>query len=261
MMAVCFEIDQHSKHESRLYALPRGYPRTYLTKCPGDVLIADLFLPWVRRLHVIVMVRDPRDIVVSRHRARPDRYWAGLRYWKDYLPYVRKLQGHRRVSVVRYEDLVRDPDRVQDRLREELPFLTYCAAFSEFHRVSRASVASREALGGLRPVSRASIGNWRKHKPRLAGQLKIHGPITEQLIEFGYEKDSSWLRELDGVKPDLSASHWPEYFSPGELKARRKEASRRVPKVVVGHSVAYRTMRRGYRGLRRRVRSGFRGQP
>src|SRR5712664_1119421 len=52
---------------------------------------------------------------------------------------------------------------------------------------------SQQALGGLRPPDAASIGRWRAHKERLAGQLRIHGPITRELIELGYERDDAWL--------------------------------------------------------------------
>ena len=45
---------------------------------------------------------------------------------------------------------------------------------------------------------------------RVAGQIAIHGSISEDLIAFGYESDESWLAALKGVPPDLTPSHWPE---------------------------------------------------
>jgi hypothetical protein len=49
--------------------------------------------------------------------------------------------------------------------------------------------------------------------PRIAGQIALHGSIAEDLVEFGYETDDRWLAELEGIEPDTSPSHWPEYFT------------------------------------------------
>lgn len=257
MMVACFDIDRYAEHERQIHCLTSGSPRVYLTKWPGDVVVADLYVRVIPRLYVVVMIRDPRDIIVSRHGLRPDRYWTGLRFWKAYLPYVRRLRGHRRVTLVRYEDLVRDPNGVQQLLLQRMPWLTRRARFSGFHEVSRPSELSRIALGGLRPVSQSSIGKWKRNKPRVAGQQMLHGPITEDLIEFGYEPDATWREELAGAGLDLAASHWREYFRPGEVACRRRAAVRALPKAILGHSVVYRTVRRFYRGVKRRVRFGL----
>ena len=68
-----------------------------------------------------------------------------------------------------------------------MPFLKMRSRFSEFHKLASPSLPSLVALGGLRPITTESIGNWRHHLPRLAGQLLIHGPISQDLIDFGYE--------------------------------------------------------------------------
>jgi hypothetical protein len=93
----------------------------------------------------------------------------------------------------------------------DMPFLVRRADFADFHRHARPSEKTIEALGGVRPVDTSSIGAWRQHKPRLAGQLALHGPITRELIELGYEVDDGWLKELDGVVPDTRPSRFPEH--------------------------------------------------
>jgi hypothetical protein len=215
------------------------------------------------RLFVVVMIRDPRDIVCSRHRADPDRYWCGLNYWKAYVPWIRRLSGHPRVTVVRYEDLVSDPDGVQELLMRSMPWLVRRAPFHEFHGHARASARSSAALGGVRPVSRSSIGNWRSHKPRLAGQIRQHGSITADLVEFGYETDEMWERELEDVEPDLEPSHWPEQGTE-LIERRRRKAKARAVWAALGqlaiaralHRVAVRS-ERGIKSVLRR-RSGDR---
>jgi hypothetical protein len=66
-----------------------------------------------------------------------------------------------------------------------------------------------------------SVGRWRNHRSRIAVQLELHGPITEDLVEFGYEANDSWLQLLEGGEPDVSSSHHSEYFSQTEIWVRR----------------------------------------
>ena len=222
MMSACFEIDLYPKHESSIYTRPTRKADIFLTKRPRDILVVGPMLSVMPNLHVIYMLRDPRDTVSSKHRKDPDRYWASLRYWKTYTIYGRKLQNHPRFISVRYEDLVTQADRVQECLMQRIPFLTKRAPFTQYHEIARPDSDSLAALKGIRPVSTKSIGNWRNHLPRIAGQIQNHGDISQDLIEYGYEQDDSWLKELEGITPDFSESHWAEYFTKDELNQRMK---------------------------------------
>jgi hypothetical protein len=219
-MLAGFNVDSFDAHETSLRQHRRD-ANIYLTKSPTDVLIVGPRLHVDRHFHVIAMLRDPRDVVVSVHDADPRKYWAPLRFWKNRINTIRRLRRHMRFFLVRYEDLVRKPDSVQQVLAKGMPFLSQKALFSEFHNLASPSVDSIKALRGLRPIDAENIGKWRQHLPRVAGQLYIHGPITQELIEFGYEPDDSWLALLDGIEPDLSSSHWPEPGSPPTWKIRR----------------------------------------
>ena len=222
MMIACFEIDLHTQHEDSIYARPTCKANIFLTKLPRDILVAGPMLQVTPNLHVIYMLRDPRDMITSKHKKDPDRYWASLRYWKTYTRYGRKLQNHPRFITLRYEDLVMQPDQVQASLMQRMPFLKKRGPFSRYHEFAQPSKDSLDAMLGMRPVSSVSIGNWRKHLPRVVGQLQIHGTISQDLITYGYETDETWLNELKGIEPDLSQSHWPEHFSQQELRQRMR---------------------------------------
>ena len=211
-MTVGFDIDAFEAHEAPLSS-QRANARIYLTKQPSDIKIIEPALAANPKLCAICMMRDPRDVIVSRHANNPARYWAPLRHWKERVEPIRRIRRHERFMLLRYEDLVHDPDRVQETISARMPFLTRKKAFSAFHAVATPSALSLNALGGLRPIGLDSIGRWREHLARVAGQIKLHGPITAELIEFGYEPDETWLSLLDGVVPDLAPSHWPEFPS------------------------------------------------
>jgi len=213
LMVNGFVVDQFAEHEVSCFARPRAATGIVVTKNPVDIVaIRTLLWRWPH-LRVLCMVRDPRDVVVSMHSRAAGRYYVGLNIWKEGYRLARRLEPHPRVRLVRYEDLVASPDSVQATIHEWLPFLEKRATFSEFHQVARPSETSKAALGGVRPVSPTSLGNWRKHKPRLAAQLERHGSITRDLIELGYEHDDRWLEELKRVPRENGISHLPDTLS------------------------------------------------
>ncbi len=238
-MIACFEIDLYTNHEDRIYTLPSRQTGIYLTKAPQDILLVEPVLRFMTNLHVIYMLRDPRDMIVSRHNKDPDHYWSGLSFWKTYSPYGRELESHPRFITVRYEDLVAKPDQVQNCLMERLPFLKRRTKFSCYHELARPSERSLSALKSVRPISSSSIGNWLNHLPRIAGQLKQHGSITKDLIFYGYEKDGEWEKMLEGIEPDLNESHWPEYFTKKDFKEYLRLRNLKAVYAALGHSKLY----------------------
>ena len=156
-MITCFEIDAFEKHESPICAHRRDVA-VYLTKKPDDIHVVGPRLRIDRNLHVIALMRDPRDIVVSKHHQDPDVYWAPLRIWKSRIGIVRRLSHQKRFMLIRYEDLVREPDAVQESLTVRMPFLEKKAPFSAFHALATPSRKSLDALGGLRAILPVIVG-------------------------------------------------------------------------------------------------------
>lgn len=241
VMKTCYQIDSYSTHEDRLFTRAPGQPDIFLSKRPRDVMIVGPSLKADPDLYVICMLRDPRDIISSKHKKDPDRYWSSLRYWKYYSQEIQKLAAHPRFIVIRYEEFVSNPDQVQQELSSHMPFLEEKATFSNYHNVATVSDLSSEALSGIRPIKPTSVGRWRDHKARIAGQLELHGDITNDLIQFGYEQDDRWLEELRGIEPDLAPSHFPEYMSSltkvSSKLGKYLEAGRRIIEQRIGRRI------------------------
>jgi len=106
MMINCFEIDLYPEHEARLGKCPPGKGKIFLTKSPKDIVIVDKSLKIMKNLHVIYMMRDPRDSAASFHRNFKGQYYGDFRYWKNFLPYYEKVKNHPRFLHLKYEDLV-----------------------------------------------------------------------------------------------------------------------------------------------------------
>lgn len=228
LLVTCFAIDVYSKKEiSVLVPPPKVKPdATVCTKNPGEWSIIGDLLQCDPEQWFIFMMRDPRDVVVSRHTLKPDMYWANLRQWRSAWDAVKEMRTHDRLLIIYYEELVKDPDRTQAAIAKRLPFLNITKQFSRFHLHANPSQQSLEAMRNVRPISRNSIGKWREHRARLAGQLKLHGPITDDLVELGYEKDDAWLRELDDIVPDTSAGFWQDFISPENQQAIKLKLNR-----------------------------------
>lgn len=220
-MASCMNIDAYDRRERRIFSSPKSESNIYLSKDPKHIVDLEPTLLVNPRLWVICMIRDPRDMISSRHSKYPDRYYAGLKYWKTFLPFWRRIHSHPRVITIRYEEFTARPDEVQDQIVEAIPVLQKKVPFSKYHEIATPSKFSTDALASVRPIRPTSVGRWRKHKARIAGQLELHGPITRDLIAFGYENDDSWLNGLRGVEPDTRVSHDPEYFSQADMWIRR----------------------------------------
>lgn len=212
-MSTCFRIDAHCPHEESLARRPPIDHGVYLSKQPGEILSVRWPLAVDPDLHVICMIRDPRDVCISRHGSAPDIYWCGMRYWRLFLRHRRWLSRHPRVLCIRYEDLVRNPDAIQDRIASFLPFLEMRHRFSDYHRVAIPSEGSMKALRGLRPIRGASIGGWMRDARRVKQQIAIHGSISGSLIELGYETDGAWEVRLLGIEECGLRSRLPEHFT------------------------------------------------
>lgn len=222
-MAVCFEIDHCEEHERGFNKL-KNARGVYLTKRPSDLNLIEPRLRLDRRFWTICLMRDPRDVIVSRHGKNREQYWAPLSVWKTRLHFYHRLSNHPRFLAVRYEELVSQPDLVQQKIEKALPFLKRKARFSEFHQLAKPSDESIKALGDVRPISPASIGNWRQNIARVAGQIALHGSIAGELIELGYERDDQWMKLLEAVEPDTQDYAIDRYAKPDSSlqKLKRK---------------------------------------
>jgi len=211
LMKNCFDIDLFAEHEDRILNFPTKKCKIFLTKKPGDIIKIEPILRVMKNLSVIYMVRDPRDVIVSKHRKNPDLYWTGLGFWKAYTPIGKKLESHPRFLTIRYEDLTSNPNKVQCFIQEKIPYLKQTRLFEEFNEKISVSKKSIEALNGVRAVSTSRIGNWRNHLPRIKEQIRKHGSISDDLIYYGYEKDENWLNILENVEDVNYESFLSEY--------------------------------------------------
>lgn len=243
-LKVCSNVDFASTHEDRLFVRAPKRVNIFLSKSPKDIMIVRPSLSIDPNLYIICMIRDPRDIISSKHKKDPEKYWASLKFWKEYTKEFDRLTDYSRFIPVRYEYFVSNPDKVQDLLITKIPFLEKKYLFSEFQSRAEVSESSKQALGKIRQFKPTSVGKWKQHKERIAGQMSLHGSLVNDLIKYGFENDNSWLEELDGMDKDLRPSHFSEYFYFKVRMAmkfgRYLEAFRRLFENMINHKIRIR---------------------
>lgn len=171
--------------------------RFMCTKDPRDVHRLDAlrghYASNPGRLHAVVVVRDPRDVLTSTHDGYPPSrgYYCEPDRWRRVWRAVRGVEDDADVTLVRYEDLVRRPEVVQEALTATLgwdlrrPFARYHEGVVE--EATHLDAMTRGALGGLRPLDDSSIGRWRDplHAARLRRCRAILPELGEAVARFG----------------------------------------------------------------------------
>jgi hypothetical protein len=180
-------------------------------------------LGWCKELHFIVIVRDPRMLVTSRHKSVPSDFFQGydqsyfisrkgVSYTNpgviktfDAIREARKIPGLN-ITVVRYEDIATDPDGVQKSL--DSLGVAWKGRFSD---CLTADVPARQMLP-LRDaplVQHGTTASWQiedDSAPRIVQQFTGEPRLFEFLVEWNYETDRRWF-------DDLVAKHGP-YVAP-----------------------------------------------
>lgn len=167
-----------------------------ITKRPNDVFFVDEIREFYRgrraRARFVLCARDPRAVLTSFHNAK-DGYYVSPERWKamyEHFEYVRRAPD---VLTVEFNDLVREPARVQASLGA---FIGWDAAvpFEQFHASVPAGFDTL-ALNGVRPLDPAAIDKWRapRHRERIRAMLDALPELPRILVDEGYEPDTSWI--------------------------------------------------------------------
>lgn len=231
MLVVCYEHQGKCEHEETFFIPPEIDRGLYISKQPNDVNWIEPVARKDPRAFFVAMIRDPRSVVCSMHSGHQDMYFCNYRVWKKAERSLSRLSGLDNVVIIRYEDLVGEPDVVQEKIEAKYPFLRRKHRFSEFHHYARVSDDASKALGGVRPVQNRGPG-WKKHLPRLKHQLENNPGILEDLIKLGYEKNDTWQAMLRDVAPKLFKCRYPDKATPLKDLESRFRIGRKIKRYL-----------------------------
>jgi hypothetical protein len=237
-------------HEMRALSVI-GERGTFVTKRPLDVFDIDAIVKAnirAKDIRIVLIIRDPRSVLVSRHPAYPRQPFIGFDQSLDVareglsftgpglLDYIRAVSAVQKradlsVMTVRYEDLITDPESIRIALSKfiDSPFdLPFSGAY-------KADVLERPTVisDGQRPVetSRTSVWKLPGNAARVVRQFRLAPALFDALESWKYEADRRWFDELSQQAPegqDNSRGLIVAFFTRNNhyaQEARRLEAS------------------------------------
>lgn len=215
-MRTCFQIDCSSEHEAPIAKSDTSFGncKIILTKEPTLSYGLDRLLDLNKNLKIIVVYRDPRDMICSFHGRAEGIYYCNLDYWFYFVEQYKKLSNKKNILFLKYEEFVTNPNEVQKQINDFIPQLVKKHDFSHYHLHTKPNEDSLYALKSVRPISSSSIGLWKSHLPRMKQQHLAYPNLSESLIVFNYEKDKFWLELLEKVEAvtyeTFKENHIPE---------------------------------------------------
>ena len=136
----------------------------------------------------IYMMRDPRDVLVSKHFLKPKRYWVPTKRWIDAAKIAEELQGKERILMVSYEELLSDPKKVQEEIASAFG-LSIAIPFEKCHEhFDQDDQTNISNMNGARPLDPGRIGNWKNDpakKKHIEKRLK-DVELVKYMKKFGY---------------------------------------------------------------------------
>jgi Sulfotransferase family len=186
---------EESRARRRLeYALSNmeGEPNVlaWCEKTPKNVMhFSELLVRFGREARLIHIVRDGRDVVTSIHPRNPDACWVSPDRWISDVEAGLKHVNHDQVLTLRYEDLIRDSDRVLCRLCSFIG-VGYGPWFRSYPRMARV-VASDAWPHPALALHDRSIGRWKESPWRHQAMKLERNPLARQLLQrLGYSLSS-----------------------------------------------------------------------
>jgi len=139
---------------------------------------------------IISLIRDPRDVLVSRHASDKSRYWVPFKVIPRVTREHLKHYDDPRVFRFKYEELVTGTQEVLDSIAYFIQ-RSYHPDWADFHKHWKVSNSRMSmALNGPRPIDPSNIGNWKKeeHSERLA-EIMADDEIRQCIVNLGYKSN------------------------------------------------------------------------
>lgn len=188
------ELNMFNSNPSRIdriytQILKRRIPKEadrWCEKTPRSVrFIAEIDDHFKGRFKYIHMIRDGRDVVVSRHPIAPESYWVEPSRWIQDVKSGLNFYDHPSVLTVKYEDLITDFEATISTVCEFLN-LNVTSRIINWHKYAK--VRENEAyFGEVRQISSSSIGKWKMvNNARRVEKLMMLDGAPQLLQRLGY---------------------------------------------------------------------------
>ena len=151
--------------------------------------IAEMLNDFGRRARIIHIVRDGRDVVLSRHPIYGQNY-VSIERWINDVKAGLAFEKHPQVLTIKYEALVLNPEKETQRISDFLR-LNKGLDFVNFY-IKTSSKEHNALFAPVQGLYSDSIGVWRKSSSTMTDAFVSNRDAYNLLMRLGYlEKDSS----------------------------------------------------------------------
>lgn len=180
--------------------------QAWCEKTPKNVMhFSELLVRFGGAARLIHIVRDGRDVVTSVHPRAPDACWVSPERWKNDVEAGLRHAMHDQVLTLRYEDLIRDSERV---MRGVCSFigLDYGPWFRSYPATAKILAADAWPHAAV-ALHEHSIDRWKKSVWRHQAMKLEADPVARQLLlRLGYYLSLPASEIQDGLEIGASST-------------------------------------------------------
>jgi hypothetical protein len=164
------ETDEHielvRKHRLYLSFLINRIPKTarrWVEKSPNNVRHVGKISKYTGgNFKFIQIIRDGRDVILSRHPSAPDRYWVKPERWIRDVTEGLAWENDPRMHIIKYEDLLANYEKTISGICDHIGIET-TPEILDWHNHARVT-DNRAFFSKVQPLTTASIGKWQNPK-------------------------------------------------------------------------------------------------
>ncbi len=176
-----------ARRTARLYYfLDKQIPKScnrWCEKTPKNVLFfLKILKHFNNNVKIIHIVRDGRDVVLSRHPRAPDAYWVSPERWVKDVSAGLVLKNHPNVHTVKYEDLVLDFEPTINDMCSFLEVETHSHLFN-WHEHATMRRSSRVDTAQTQLLMKDSIGKWKKPEYKERVEELLREPRAPEILK------------------------------------------------------------------------------
>jgi hypothetical protein len=156
-------------------------------KTPRNVRYFDEILSYFdQEVKLIHIIRDGRDVMLSKHPLAPDEYWISPERWVRDVKVGLKFKNHPQVLTIKYEDLILS---YRETIEEICDFIGEESTEELYSWVDHTNVQDNKAWDGtVKELHTESIGKWqRKENKARVEEVMQHEEVRKLLEELGYK--------------------------------------------------------------------------
>ena len=151
-------------------------------KTPKNILYYKRIIDYYKgNIKIINLVRDGRDVLLSRHPEDPNKYWVPIHRWVSDIKLGLEVNDLAQIHIVRYEDLVANYKDVIQRICD---FIGEKSTDQILNWFDHTKVRNNTAwFQSVQKIHTQSVGKWKKEENKIRVEEIMNYPEVPDLLK------------------------------------------------------------------------------